>query len=226
MLRGPKDDRGCFKSIGLGKKLAVIIYTYEDPVSERDLAKLVKCLNEDGVIAYPTDVNWAFGAKATSKKGLSRIKLLKPAHPKEQPFSLIFHDIRQVSDYAQIDGSAYRVLKKTLPGPYTIILPRSRSLPKQLDDKRDVVGIRVPARPLLRELVERLQVPLATTSCPDIDGKSPIYGYQVDEVFGHGLDYIADLGLESQGGETTVFEMLNGELNVIRQGLGPIDPLV
>ena len=205
--------------------MANVIYTYENPVSERDVQKIVDCLNNDGIVAYPTDVNWAFGAKATSKKGLERILALKPNHPKQQPLSLLFHSISHVSEYAQVDNLAYRTLKKIVPGPYTVILPRTKTLPKQLDDKRKVVGVRVPDREVLLKVLEKLEVPIATTSLPQADGISPMYGYQVEESFGHALDLIVDLGGEMEAKETTILDMSDGEINVIREGVGPIDGL-
>ena len=203
-----------------------VVYTYENPVSERDIDKIVACLNNDGVIAYPTDVNWAFGVKATSKKGLDSVLSLKPSHPIEKPLSLIFHSISQVSEYAEVDNFAYRVLKKILPGPYTVILPRTKSLPKQLDDKRKVLGVRIPKREILKHVVEKLGVPLATTSVYlEKKYEGPVFGYQIDEIFGHALDMVVDLGSEMEARETTILDMSEGGINVIRQGVGPIEGL-
>ena len=69
------------------------MYTYDDPPSERDLTSICAVLRDDGVIAYPTDVNWAFGCDASSSKALDRIHRLKPAHPKERPLALICSSI-------------------------------------------------------------------------------------------------------------------------------------
>jgi len=205
--------------------LAKIIYTYEDPVSEKDLRQVVNCLQNDGIIAYPTDVNWAFGALATSKKGLVRLLQMKPNHPKERPLALVFHSISHISQYAQVDNRVYRTLKKILPGPYTIILPRAKSLPKQLDDKRKLIGIRLPKRELVIELVQRLGVPLATTSLPQTEDSSQIFGYEVDDKYGHALDLVVDLGIGLNQLETTILNLSDDSTEVIRQGIGEIDSI-
>jgi tRNA threonylcarbamoyl adenosine modification protein (Sua5/YciO/YrdC/YwlC family) len=201
------------------------LYTYENPCSERDLNRIVRLLQDDGVIAYPTDLNWGFGCLATSARGIDRLRRLKPG--KTLPFSLIFDSISRASQYTTIEHVAYRVLKKSLPGPYTLILPRHRQLPRQLDDKRRTVGIRIPERPLLLELVSRLEVPLLTTSVPEeADGRRLLLGYEVFERYGHALDMVLDLGAELPGGETTIIDLTEGEVRVIREGAGVLDGLL
>jgi len=197
------------------------IYTYINPTSERDLDRVCKVLEHDGVIAYPMDVNWAIGCDASSVKALDRIRRLKPTHPKDRPFSLICSDIAMASTVANIDNNQYRALKKCWPGPYTVILKRQRSLARQIKDKRPVVGVRIPETPLIRDLVARLGRPLATTSVPLLaDGQEAKFGYQIIEEFGHGFDILLDLGEELPGLESTVIDFSEDEPVVIRVGVG------
>lgn len=201
------------------------IYTYADPPSERDLTRTCKVLENDGLLAYPMGLNWAFGCDAGSVKALERIRLLKPGHPMEKSFSLLCSDISMASRVGNIDHSLYRVLKKIWPGPYTILVRRHRSLPKMIRDKRQIVGIRVPDCDFVRALVARYDKPLATTSVPEKpDGGSCIMGYEVYEHFGHGVDLVLDLGEELPGGESTVVDFSSGSPEVIRVGAG--DPSV
>lgn len=201
------------------------LYTYVNPVSERDMKKALTILEADGVIAYPTDTNWAFGCDSSSTKALDRIRRLKPTHPKDQPFSLICSDISMAAHVGNIDNHQYRVLKRCWPGPYTVILKRHRSLPRQIKDKRPVVGVRIPESPLVLALVERLGKPLATTSVPPMsDGTLAKMGYQVFEEFGHGIDLLLDLGEELSALESTVVDFSEDEPVVVRVGVG--DPQI
>lgn len=200
------------------------IFTFVDPPSERDLDKACKVLADDGILAYPTDVNWAFGCDAASVKALDRIRQLKPTHPKEQPFSLICASISMAAQFGHVDHAAYRFLKKAWPGPYTVLLQRTQSLVRQLKDKRPVVGIRVPDSPLVLALVERYGKPLATTSIPTVDGMPLLQGYQVSDEFGHGLNMILDLGDEVSGSESTIIDLSEGAPRLVRLGAG--DPIV
>lgn len=206
------------------------IYTFINPISEKDIDAACAVLAADGVIAYPTDVNWAFGCDAASAKALDRIRQLKPTHPREQPFSLICDSIAMAASYANIDHAAYRILRKALPGAYTILLERNRSLPRAIKDNRRVVGIRIPDAPLVTELVKKFGRPLATTSVPNVtafaaDGiaEAPRFGYQVVEAFGHALDLVLDLGEEVPGLESTIIDFTLGAPQLVRQGAGDID---
>ncbi len=206
--------------------MAKHIYTYVNPPAERDLEEACRTLEGGGVIAYPTDVNWAIGCDAANGKAMERIRLLKPGHPKEQPFSLICSSISMASKIANIEGQHYRILKQNLPGAFTFLLQRNRSLPKQIKDKRRVVGIRIPDSPLILALVERFGRPLATTSLPTqiVGDERELgaikFGYELDEKFGHALDLILDLGGEIESLETTVVDLSEDHPVIIRQGVG------
>lgn len=208
--------------------MAKLVYTYVNPTSKKDLTEACRFLENDGVIAYPTDVNWAFGCDPSSKTALEKIRLLKPHHPKEQPFSFLCNSISMISSIADVDGNSFSVLKRILPGAFTILLNRNRNFPKQLKDKRKEVGIRIPESPLLMDLITLFGKPIATTSIPyDIADENTRheehllhYGYEVDELYGHGLDLILDLGLPIPARETTVLDLSEGDIKIVRQGIG------
>jgi len=204
------------------------IYTYVNPTSDRDLEKTCAVLENGGIIAYPTDVNWAFGCDAANGKAIDRIRQLKPTHPKEQPFSLICDSMSMASTVGNIEHTAFRVLRKAWPGPYTIILSRTRNLPRQIKDRRMVVGVRVPDSPLILAIVKQFGRPLATTSVPMVSAftqdesnpELPRFGYQVQEVFGHALDLVLDLGDEVPALETTIIDFSSGIPEIVREGAG------
>lgn len=199
------------------------LYTYIDPPSERHLEKACQILRNGGVIVYSVGLNWAFGCDAANVKAIDRIRLLKPYHPKDRPFTLICSDISMASDVGNIDHALYRTLKKIWPGPYTIIVKRNRSLPRQIKDKRQLVGIRIPECPLVLALVNRYGSPIATTSVPKKgDGISYNMGYEIFEDFGHGIDLLLDLGESLPGEESTVVDFSEGYPDVVREGAGDI----
>jgi tRNA threonylcarbamoyl adenosine modification protein (Sua5/YciO/YrdC/YwlC family) len=202
------------------------LYTYDDPPSEKDLRRTIAILENDGVIAYPTDVNWQFGCDAANTHALDKLRRLKPSHPKDRPFSLIVSSISMAAEYATVDHTAYRLLKKAWPGPYTILLTATRNLPRQLKDKRRIVGIRIPQSPLVLAVIEKLGRPLATTSVPEVMPaggeflQPPKFGYEVADVFGHALDLVLDLGREAAGTESTIVDMTQGVPEIVRRGAG------
>ena len=210
--------------------MALHLFTYDDPPAERDLVRTIQILQDGGLIAYPTDLNWAMGCDATNVKALDRLHQLKPHHKKELPFSLIVSSIAMASDYVVINNNAYRLLRKAWPGPYTVILPAAKNLPRLFREKRDKMGIRIPESPLLLAVVERLGRPLVSTSVPRMpptnedleppEGRAPRFGYEVEEICGHVIDLILDLGQELPGQESTIVDMTGGYPETLRVGAG------
>jgi tRNA threonylcarbamoyl adenosine modification protein (Sua5/YciO/YrdC/YwlC family) len=201
------------------------LYTYINPLAEKHIQAALDVLKNDGIIAYPTDVNWAVGCDASSVKAIKKIQQLKAQHPKEQPFSLLCDSLSMVAQFALLEQPAYRALRKILPGPYTVLLPSNRSLPKLIHDKRKSVGIRIPQSPLLLGLIAAFQKPLLTSSLAH--GETPEeeairFGYTIEERFGHHIDLILDLGEEVIPGETSIIDFTTGEATVVRIGLGDV----
>ena len=197
------------------------LYTFDDPPSQRDIDRACRVLESGGVIAYPVGSNWAFGCDASNHKALDRIRRLKPGHPQSRPFSLICHDMAMASNLGNIDHQLYRYLKKAWPGPYTVIVKRNRSLPRQIKDKRQVVGIRIPNCPMLLALVEQFGKPLASSSIPaNEEGIFLKMGYEIFDTYSHAIDLLLDLGEELPGLESTVIDFSEGYPILVRQGEG------
>lgn len=202
--------------------MAIHLYTYVNPVRVKDIEAIGRVLGNDGVIALPLDVGWSFICDAASSKALERIYRLKPAHPKDRPFSLICDSISMASQIATIDNVVYPWLKKALPGPYTVLLERHISLPKIINDKRREVGLRIPKCELVYEIVKAYGKPLAGSTVPPPSGDLilPGFGWEVLEAYGHGLDMVVDRGEESLRQETTIIDLTQGVPQLVRLGAG------
>ncbi|SMF45964.1 L-threonylcarbamoyladenylate synthase [Pseudobacteriovorax antillogorgiicola] len=197
------------------------LYTYDDPPSQRDLDKACAVLEKGGVIGAPMGPNWSFCCDAANRKALDRIRRLKPSHPKDRPFALVCSDMAMASTVGNIDHQLYRYLKKAWPGPFTVIVKRNRSLPRQIKDKRQVVGIRIPKCDMILALVSQFGRPLASSSIPDqADGAKLGMGYQIFDTYGHGLDLLLDLGEELPCLESTVIDFSEGFPVLVREGEG------
>ena len=200
------------------------LYTFVDPPNERHLEQICSSLARGDVLVLPMDNSWAFCCDATSKKGIKAMYNLKPEHSKKRPFSLVCSDISMASTMTNIGGQSYSLLKKLLPGAYTIILKSARNLPKLLKDKREKVGIRIPNESITLSIMERYEKPLAATSVPrGKDGELLQMGYQIYEEFGHAISIVVDLGLELPATESTILDCSGDAIELIRQGAGSVD---
>ena len=197
-----------------------------DPPSERKIARAVDLIHGGGLAAYPTDSVYALGCAIDSRKAVETIQRIKRMR-ESQRLALILPDVSRASEYANFSRAAFRLAKRIFPGPYVLVLPATREVPRLLMDKKArTVGIRIPTHPVPRALVEALGRPLLTTSAiPPDDGEPLQYLDDVIDAFGKHLDVAIDAG--PCGTEpTTVLEIDEDEtITIIRQGLGPTDDL-
>ena len=145
-------------------------------------------------------------------------------HPKSQPYTFLCNSMSMMASIAHIEHSAYRVLKRILPGPYTIILQSHHELPRIVKDKRLTVGVRIPNSKLIHAILTEHRQPIFTTSFPAIEKlgteENLVYGYQVEEALGNCIDLILDLGDGLCEEQTSIIDLQGGNLEIIREGVG------
>ena len=202
------------------------LYTHDDPPNQRHLDQICASLDRNGVIAMPAGISWMFCCDAGSKKAVQRMLALKPGRDEKKPLSLICSSISMATEMANIDGLAFKVLNRVVPGHFTVLLPSSRTLPKILKNKREVVGLRVPDEAITLAVIAQFGRPLVATSVPpDSAGQMLGMGYQIAEAHGNSLDLIVDLGEELPGLVTTILDLTHGEIDVLREGAGDLSLL-
>jgi tRNA threonylcarbamoyl adenosine modification protein (Sua5/YciO/YrdC/YwlC family) len=189
----------------------------------RKVRRAVEALEAGEVIGYPTDTIYALGCDLINKKAIDRLYAVKRMD-KDHPLAFICPDLSDLAKYAVVDNHAYRLLRRVLPGPYTFILPATREVPKMLhlSDKR-TVGIRVPAAPIIVDVVRALGRPVISTSA-NLPGHEPLVDARDLSPTFKGLELVLDGGL---GGTqpTTVVDLSQGRIDVLREGAGPVEAL-
>ncbi len=198
----------------------MIIKINSDNPPERLLRKAVEALTGGGLIAYPTDTCYAIGCDLYNLKGIGRIYHLK-RRPSSKPFSFICRDLKNISEYARVGNSAYKVMKRLLPGPFTFVLEASRQVPKILQTRRRTVGIRVPDHPTALGLVGLLGHPIITTSASLPDSPVESDPYEIEAKFKPHLDLVIDGGLILPE-PSSIISFLDDVPEVLREGKGDV----
>lgn len=201
--------------------MAEFLKIYEENPNPKEIEKVVKVLKQGGLIIYPTDTVYGLGCDITNIKALERVAKIKGVKLEKANFSFICHDLSNLSDYVkQIDTSVFKILKRTLPGPYTFVLPGARTLPLPFKKKK-TVGIRIPANNITLEIVKKLGNPIISTSIYDED---EIIEYTTDpelilEKWGSLVDLVIDGGY---GGNepSTIIDLSEETPVIIREGKG------
>jgi tRNA threonylcarbamoyl adenosine modification protein (Sua5/YciO/YrdC/YwlC family) len=191
----------------------------ESPQS-RLIAKAAQIvIKRDGICLYPTDTVYGVGCCVSNNKRLKDIaKILH--RDSDRLFSFICSDISQAGEYAEINNSSFKILKRYLPGPYTFILPSSNFVKKKISQKRKTVGIRIPDFPVTQELIRELGEPLANMSL-DIPGEyrgDPDLFMTPDVL--NGVDVMLDCGPVDMAGGSTIVDLTGAEPVLLREGKG------
>ncbi|MDF1613381.1 L-threonylcarbamoyladenylate synthase [Desulfurivibrio dismutans] len=204
----------------------MLLHINPDNPQPRLLKQVVEALRQGAVICYPTDTVYGIGCDIFNQKAVKRIYQIKQ-RPLARPFSFICADLKDVSTYAHVSNTGYRVLRKSLPGPYTFVLPATKLVPKIMMTKQKTVGIRVPDHRICMELVNGLGNPILTTSAApdDLDGRQLIHAYEVEERYAKQVDLIIDSGPLAHSMPSTVVSLEDDDLQVLRPGKGSLEGL-
>ena len=204
--------------------MAELLKIYPENPNPNAIQKVVDVLRKGGLIIYPTDTVYGLGCDITNVKALERIAKIKGVKLERSNFSFICHDLSNLSDYVtQIETPIFKLLKRSLPGPYTFILPGANSLPYPFKKKK-TVGIRVPDDPIALEIVRALGNPIVSTSIHDED---EILEYTTDpelifEKWNSKVELVIDGGF-GDNQPSTVIEVHGTEITIVREGKGSID---
>lgn len=203
----------------------MLVRLYDENPSPKTVQQIVQCLNDGGIVIYPTDTVYGMGCSIFRQKAFEKIAQIKGIQPEKANFSLICHNLSDLSLYAKpLNNTIYKVMKKCLPGPYTFILPASGNVPKLFMSKKKTIGIRVPENSIIQAIVAELGHPLISTSVvvnPD-ELDDAINPELIHEKYENLVDIVVDGGYGDIEG-STIFDCTGDEIVVVREGKGNID---
>ena len=199
--------------------MATILEPNATNPNRRHIELAAKALEEGLLIAHPTDTTYALACHIQNVKGIERLYAMKKKSL-ARPLSYICAEIKHIAEYAAVSQRAYRALREVLPGPYTFILPARRSAPRPTQSKRKTIGLRIPDDQVCRVLVERLAVPLLSTSA-NLDGEVFSTAREIEDAWGHDLAFILDVG-PIRPEPSTIISFETEVPEVIRVGRGPL----
>jgi tRNA threonylcarbamoyl adenosine modification protein (Sua5/YciO/YrdC/YwlC family) len=204
----------------------MILQINADHPQPRYIDQVVEALDDEGLVAYPTDTVYGIGCSIERHEGITSLRRLvsemKDA-PEHAPLSFICERVSQISEYAHVDDEAFRLIRRLLPGPYTFILEATRDVPAVMRKQRDTVGIRIPSHPIPQAIVERLGHPVATTSAMTDDDQELIADpWTLEDLYEHLIDIVVDGGYVFPEPSTVID--LSGDFPVlVREGKGSIE---
>jgi len=200
--------------------MAKYLDVHPDDPQPRAIAQVVAMLQDDALIAYPTDSGYALGVRLDSRTGADRIRAIRGLDEKHH-FTLVCADFAQLGQFVRLDNYQFRAIKAATPGPYTFILPATSEVPKRFaHPKKRTVGVRIPEHRVVQALLRELGEPIlsSTLLLPGVD--EPLTdGWAIKEELDHAVDVVIDAG-EVIAEPTTVIDFSDGPAEVVRVGSG------
>ncbi|GLZ28994.1 threonylcarbamoyl-AMP synthase [Lentzea sp. NBRC 105346] len=186
----------------------------------RAIDQAVRILQDDGLIAYPTDSCYALGCRLGNKNGIDRIREIRRLDDKHH-FTLMCQDFAQLGQFVHVDNDVFRAIKASTPGNYTFILPATKEVPRRMmHPRKKTVGARIPSHVVTQALLAAMGEPLLSSTLLLPDEAEPlIQGWEIKERLDHVVDAVIDSG-ECGTTPTTVIDFSQGEPEIVRVGAG------
>ena len=191
-----------------------------DPVNpEPDIiAKAGKIIQNNGVVIFPAKCLYGVAANALNNKAVEKVFHLKQ-RPLNNPILILIPDTTLLPDLVKsIPTSAEKLIKAFWPGNLTIVFEAKDNIPQLLTAGTRKIGIRIPAHPVAKALVEYTNFPITGTSA-NLSGQigcsqtKQLSSYIIDHV-----DLVLDAGTLKGGTGSTIVDVTTSDINIIREG--------
>jgi L-threonylcarbamoyladenylate synthase len=183
----------------------------------QDIARAAEILRNGGTVAFPTETVYGLGANALDAAAVERIFVAKD-RPHWDPLIVHVSSRALLDEIANVSERAERLIEAFWPGPLTLLLPRTDNIPDAVTAGRPLVGVRMPAHPIARALLEATGLPLAAPSANRFGHTSPTTAAHVLQDLDHRIDAIIDGGATSVGVESTVLDPNPSPMILYRPG--------
>ena len=201
--------------------MSLVLNIHPENPQSRLIKQVIDVLDRGDIIAYPTDSGYALGCALGNKSAMERIIRIRQLK-KHHHFTLMLKDLSHVGEYAKLNNSGFRLMKKILPGPYTFILEGAKDIPNRLlNGNRKTIGIRVSSNAIVQAILEDIVEPIMSVSLI-IKGYEFYNCNDVKAVLNGSIDLVIDAG-HCPPEPTTVIDISEDEVLILREGAGSLE---
>ena len=187
-------------------------------LTEHDIDEAAAILRDGGLLGIPTETVYGLGANGLNEEAVAHIFEAK-GRPQDNPLILHIPDASWLERYCKdISLTAYQLAEAYWPGPMTMILRRKDIVPDAVTAGLDTVGMRCPAHPLCRAIIDAAGVPVAAPSGNTSGRPSPTTAQHMLEDMDGKIDAIVDGGSCSVGVESTIIDLTETPARLLRPG--------
>jgi L-threonylcarbamoyladenylate synthase len=183
-----------------------------------DLARAAEFLRAGGLVAFPTETVYGLGANALDAAAVRKIFAAKD-RPAWDPVIVHLASREMLPLVAASTPPGFEKLAaRFMPGPLTLLLPKTPAVPAEVTAGRSLVGVRIPAHPVAQALIRAAGVPVAAPSANRFGRTSPTTAAHVLADLDGRIDAVLDAGPATVGVESTVLDLSTIPPTILRQG--------
>lgn len=191
----------------------------------RKVEEIRDALRRGAIMLYPTDTVYAIGCDLNAKSAIERVRQIKRLS-NDKPLTFLCPSLSNISHYAHVSDTAYRLMRRLIPGAYTFLLPATKLVPRLVMDlKRKTTGIRVPDHPICQALLASLGNPIISTTAYQLNADEAGVEASTTKVdlfnsLEKLVDILIDDDLELGYQVSTILDLTGDEPVLVRQGVG------
>lgn len=179
------------------------------------IEKASQVIEQGGIVVFPTDTVYGIGCNPYNKESVKKIYEIK-SRDFTKPFPVLVYSKEIASKIAHFDKIAEKIVGKFWPGPLTIILKLTDNKLKESLNLTDKIALRVPNHNCTLELLKECNFLIGTSA--NISGQSSFFDPQECIKNVENYDIFVDGGTITSKGESTIIEIENDEIKIIREG--------
>jgi len=181
--------------------------------NKNDLKYALNQLKKGNLVVYPTDTIYGIASNITDDKALKKVFEVKN-RSLDKPISICLHDFEQLEQVAQMNDKLRDIVHKLLPGPYTLLLRKQKSISPLITSNSDIIGIRIPDSEICFELTKSF--PITSTSANLSNKKIPNNIQDIINQLNNDISVYLDVGLIANNKPSTIIDLTNKKPKIIR----------
>ncbi|NQY79119.1 MAG: threonylcarbamoyl-AMP synthase [Candidatus Caenarcaniphilales bacterium] len=187
--------------------------------TSKNIKQAVELLKSGEVVAIPTETVYGLAADASNTEAVEKIFQIK-GRPNFNPLISHYADIDEIRKDVEFNEKASILAEKFWPGPMTLVLNKTKNsrISDLVSAKLKTAAVRIPKHEITLELLSKFSGPLAAPSANPSGKLSPSKAIHVEELFQSKLNFILDGGPCQHGLESTVIDLSENQVKVLRYG--------
>ena len=186
-------------------------------INKKDYKLAVEYLNNEEVIALPTETVMGLAIKASSFIAYQKLVEVKN-RPSNKAFPFIVSSVEEIEKYAVLDEISKKIINAYMPGPLTIILKKRDCVDDRITNNKETIAIRIPDDKTLLKIVKELKEPILLTSANKSGENACLNSDEVNEIFKDEVSLIIK-GKCNYNIASTIVEIIDNKVNIIREGI-------